>query len=497
VTIPKTADTGVILLVDDDVHILSSYEKTLRYGGMPPTIPCPDPTRVAEFLERYHVILVILDLCMPDVSGEEVLAGIRKRHPHLPVIVITGEGAVETAVRLMRQGAGDYLVKPVDRKRLLDAVAQGLSASAASAVRDSLVTPPGNQETTPLPGLPERGKRGMVASLRGSDGYAAPHMVGRSAVMQEVMATIAAVAPSHQAVLITGETGVGKELAARAVHAASGLAGPFVAVNAAGLDDALFADTLFGHAKAAFTGAGAARPGLVEKAAGGSLFLDEIGDLGQASQVKLLRLLQEKEYYPLGSDVVKRCQARIIVATNLTLDALLDPTRFRLDLFYRLRTHHMHLPVLRDRLDDLPELVEHFIVRAAESLGREPAAVPPGLLDRLAGYAFPGNLRELEAMVHDALARAGDGPLSLEPFETWMGRRRPAPTPPAADAVRFPRYPGKSPMPTLKEAEELLIAEALRRADGNQAQAAAFLGITRQALNRRLLFQAKSGKNVA
>ncbi len=405
--------------------------------------------------------------------------------------MVTGEGAVETAVRCMRLGACDYLVKPVDRKRLLDAVSQGLALAVEKPA-----------EAAPAPGgLPAAaGKAGRKDADRPGEGGGV-RMVGRSAAMAEVLAAIAAVAPSREPVLITGETGVGKELAARAVHEASGLSGPFVAVNAAGLDDALFADTLFGHAKAAYTGAGAARPGLVEKAAGGSLFLDEIGDLGQASQVKLLRLLQEKEYYPLGSDAVKHCQARIIVATNLTIEALLDPARFRLDLFYRLRTHHIHLPALRDRPDDLADLVDHFIARAAQSLGRPAAAAPAGLLDRLAGYSFPGNLRELEAMVHDAMARAKGGPLSLDPFEAWMGRRRsPSPAAPvalAADVVHLPRHPGKSPMPTLKEAEDLLIAEALRRADGNQAQAAAFLGISRQALNRRLLFQAKSNKNVA
>ena len=463
------ANPGVILLVDDDVHILASYEKTLRYGGMPPTIPCPDPAGVLGLLDKNPVRLVILDLCMPGLGGEEVLAAIRARHPAVPVIVVTGEGAVETAVRLMQRGASDYLVKPVDRQRLLAAVENGLARGPA----------------VPAGGVVRPSGQGV-------------QMVGRSAGMQEVFGVVSAVAPSREPVLITGETGVGKELAARAVHAASGLGGPFVAINAAGLDDALFADTLFGHAKAAYTGAGAARPGMVEKAAGGSLFLDEIGDLGQPSQIKLLRLLQEKEYYPLGSDTVKRCQARIIVATNRSIEDLLDPARFRLDLFYRLRTHHIHLPPLRERAGDLPELVAHFIARAAANLGRAPTPPPPGLLNRLAAYAFPGNLRELEAMIHDALARSRGGDLTLAAFEHWMGRERPAspgtalPSSPAAgqpataSPPELPRRPGKSPMPTLKEAEELLIAEALRRADGNQAQAAAFLGITRQALNRRL-----------
>jgi DNA-binding NtrC family response regulator len=258
-----------------------------------------------------------------------------------------------------------------------------------------------------------------------------------------------------------------------------------VTVNVAGLDDNLFADTLFGHHKGAFTGADRPRKGLIERAHGGTLFLDEIGDLSQASQVKLLRLLQEGEYYPIGSDEPRHTDARVVVATLADLDADQREGRFRKDLYYRLATHHVHVPPLRDRKEDLPVLLDCFLGRAAESLGKAAPTPPAELFVLLRSYHFPGNVRELEAMVHDAVTVHRGGVLSTATFRQKMGHEGAAPTPSApeeaSEGLRFPE-----PLPTLKQAEGLLIDEALRRAEGNQRIAAELLGLSRRALNNRL-----------
>jgi DNA-binding NtrC family response regulator len=318
-------------------------------------------------------------------------------------------------------------------------------------------------------------------------------IISRSDRMRSVFQYIEAIAASPQPVLITGETGVGKELVARAVHALSRRKGTFVAVNVAGLDDNVFADTLFGHRKGAFTGADQARSGLVEQAAAGTLFLDEIGDLSVASQVKLLRLLQDGEYFPLGSDVAKRSDARVVVATNQELRTLQDPGRFRKDLYYRLRAHHIHIPPLRERLDDLPVLAEHFLEQAAQTLGKKKPVPPHELVVLLSTYHFPGNVRELQTMILDAVSAHKSGILSLDAIKAHIQEQRGMTEPGAREPVQGAHgmLSFSEQLPTLKQAEDLLIGESMRRAKGNQAIAALSLGITRQALNRRLKLAAK------
>jgi transcriptional regulator with AAA-type ATPase domain len=303
--------------------------------------------------------------------------------------------------------------------------------------------------------------------------------------MRSVFQYIEAICTSPRPVLITGETGVGKELVARAVHALSGRKGRFVPVNVAGLDDNVFADTLFGHKKGAFTGADQARSGLLEQASGGSLFLDEIGDLHAASQVKLLRLLQDGEVFPLGSDVPKRSDARVVVATNQNLGALEASGTFRKDLYYRLCDHHVHIPPLRERLEDLPLLGEHFLEKASKTLNKKKPTPPDELVTLLCTYDFPGNIRELESMIIDAVSAHKAGKLSMEAFKGHIFKDR---IPREQELPKEPRtfmsFPEK--LPTLKQAEDLLIREALERAEGNQSIAALYLGISRQALNKRL-----------
>ena len=300
--------------------------------------------------------------------------------------------------------------------------------------------------------------------------------------MQTIFKYIEAIAPTSQAVMITGDTGTGKELVARALHDASGRSGNFVSVNVAGLEDIMFSDTLFGHSRGAFTGADRERKGLIETAAGGTLLLDEIGDLNSASQVKLLRLLQEDEYYSLGSDKKMKSTARILVATNSNLEALMARSSFRTDLYYRLCSHHIHLPTLRERRNDIPLLVEYFMKKSAKELGRPIPTVSADTLKLLMLREFPGNVWELRGFVFNAVAISKPGTVV---FPRPNSSSIPHPIqPPTSNFADMTTHPDR--MPTLSEAEEYLISNALRVSMGNQQAAAVILGITRQALNKRL-----------
>lgn len=315
-------------------------------------------------------------------------------------------------------------------------------------------------------------------------------MVTRAQAMEAVFRYAEAVAASRQPLLITGETGVGKELFARAVHELAGLEGEFVAVNIGGLEDAMFSDTLFGHVKGAYTGAGVERQGLLSRAAGGTLLLDEIGELEIRSQVRLLRLLEEREYYPLGSDAPRTADARIVCATCHDLEKSVSIGAFRRDLYYRLRAHHVYLPPLRERIEDLPLLVDHILGEAASALGRRKPTPPPELFDLLASYDFPGNVRELRAMVYNAVAQHRSGVLPLGSFREAIGGRRPVASPAGRAGSNGAPKAGcldiTGGFPTLADAEEFLVAEALRRAGNNQGVAASLLGISRETLNKRL-----------
>jgi DNA-binding NtrC family response regulator len=285
-------------------------------------------------------------------------------------------------------------------------------------------------------------------------------------------------------VLITGESGTGKEAIAQAIHTLSGRNGPLVCVNVAGLDDNIFADTLFGHHRGAFTGADKARAGMIEQAGNGTLFLDEIGDLSLASQVKLLRLLQEGEYYALGSDRPKRIRARVLVATHQNLEQKQRDGAFRKDLYYRLRTHQVELPPLRRRQDDIGLLLDFFLAQAAEELGRTRPTVPKELPVLLNNYAFPGNVRELRALCYDALSQHRAGVLSMDVFRRVVGQSGTPPEPETQTAS--PLFAPDQPLPTLQEAADLLVAEAMKRAQGNQSLASRLLGVSQPALSKRL-----------
>ncbi len=319
-------------------------------------------------------------------------------------------------------------------------------------------------------------------------------IITRSKKMRAIFQYIEAVAKSRKPVFITGETGVGKELIARSVHLASGLEGEHIAVNVAGLDDTMFSDTLFGHRKGAFTGADKGREGLIECASGGTLLLDEIGDLSKSSQVKLLRLLEEGIYYPLGSDVPGKSNARIIACSNQDIQKQIDKGEFRNDLYYRLCAHHIHIPPLRERLQDIPLLLDHFLEEASTSMNKKKPALSPELVTLLSNYHFPGNIRELQAMVHDAVAQHKLGKLSLDSFKGFIKQRRSLPQSellsPEEDSSSIKNIFGH--FPTLKEMEDHIISEAMKCCDDNQGSAASLLGITRQALNQRLKKKSKT-----
>ena len=457
-----------VMVVDDEAQALTSFELTLRSASMNHFICCQDSREVMSVLAREEIEIMLLDLWMPNVSGEELLRQITADHPEIPVIIVTGADDVETAVKCMKQGAFDYIVKPVEKSRLVSSVKRGIEVRELQRENQLL--------------------KARILSDRLSRPEAFEGIVTISPALRSIFQYVEAVAPSPRPVLITGETGVGKELVARAVHALSNRKGAFLPVNIAGLDDHVFADTLFGHKKGAFTGAMEGRPGLLEQAAGGTLFLDEIGDLSAVSQVKLLRLLQDGEYLPLGSDLAKRSDARIVVATNQDLEAARNAGRFRKDLYYRLCGHRLQIPPLRERPEDLPLLLEHFLEKAATSLGKKKPTPPDELTKLLATYHFPGNVRELESMVYNAVSIHSAGKLSMDAFKAEIFKTLPGlagdasgPADAAVGATVFP-----DPLPTLKQVERLLVDEALRRSGGNQAIAAMMLGITRQAINKRL-----------
>jgi DNA-binding NtrC family response regulator len=304
--------------------------------------------------------------------------------------------------------------------------------------------------------------------------------------MRSIFQYVESLAGSKQPVLVTGESGVGKELIARALHALSKCQGPLIAVNVAGLDDAVFSDTLFGHTKGAFTGASEARSGMIEQAARGTLFLDEIGELSPICQVKLLRLVQEGEYFPVGSDRPKRLNARIIAATNQDLTAKKGLGHFRKDLFYRLCTHHIHIPPLRERKEDIVLLLNHFLEEACLALGKKRPTYPKELPVLLSTYSFPGNVRELKSMVYDAVSRHTSKVLSMDSFvnATSGGERLSSKS--SDEIVGSNPFVALEQLPSLSESVGLLMTEAMRRAKGNQTIAARMLGISQPALSKRL-----------
>ncbi len=431
------------------------------------TTSCTDSREVMGLLQRNDYSLVLLDLNMPYLGGEELLKGIKETYPELPVIIISGMNQIDTAIRCVKSGAEDFYVKTDERQRVVTGLLRVLKQQQLQHENSRLAA-----------SLLQR-------KLESHSAFAA--VVTCSDKMHAIFSYVLAIANSREPVLIVGESGTGKELVARAVHQLCCPNDPWVAVNVAGLDDMVFSDTLFGHVRGAYTGADQNRKGMVEQAGNGVLFLDEIGDLAESSQVKLLRLLQEGEYFPLGSDRPQKCRARIVVATNVDLVARESAGSFRRDLLYRLGSHRIVVPPLRERKEDLPLLLEAFLFEAATSMDKNKPTVPAELVALLSTYTFPGNVRELRAMAYDAVSVHTGGVMSMARFKVAIDG--------CELSLKFENTTANDngekvkfgvELPTLKEVGGFLVDEAMQRSKGNQSLAARLLGVTPQALSKRL-----------
>ncbi|MEZ4474876.1 MAG: sigma-54 dependent transcriptional regulator [bacterium] len=394
-----------ILIVDDDPLTLRLVGRMLR-GFEVEVETASTGEEALELLARLPIAALLTDLVMDGMDGEELLLTARRRHPHLPVLVMTTHATIDTAVRLMQQGAADFVTKPVDADRLQRAVRRVLR---------------------------EADLAGEVVHLRDALTRTAPdrQIVGDAPALRALRERLPLAARSDAPVLVLGETGTGKELVARAVHTLSARADKaFVAVNCGALPGELLDSELFGHLRGAFTDARRDKPGLVEEADGGTLFLDEIGDMPLALQVKLLRFLQEGEVRRLGSNEARRVDVRIVAATHRDLASAVDDGEFREDLYYRLSVVRLHVPPLRARRDDIPVLARHLLARHAAGTSRPGTALTPAALTRLAEHDWPGNVRELENVLRRALVFSGGQPIDAPLLE--FDRAGAAPLAPAA-----------------------------------------------------------------
>jgi len=442
-----------ILIVEDEAKMLRVLHLHLTDEGFT-THPAADAETGLKILNREKIDLVVTDFKLPGMSGLEFLQSIKKVDAAMPVVVMTAYGDVETAVEVMKAGGSDYLLKPFPLAELSLVIGKELDA---------------------------RRLREENRELREAVGqrYSYRNIVARSAKMQEVLALVERVAPTNSTVLLGGESGVGKDLIARAIHEHSRrAAGPFVKINCTAIPENLLESELFGYEKGAFTGASASKPGKFELADGGTIFLDEIGDVPGNIQVKLLRVLQEREFERLGGTKTLKVDVRLVAATNRNLRAALEQGTFREDLYYRLNVVPIDIPPLREHKEDIPDLIEHFLERFARESGKPVRGISPAALQKMMSFHWPGNIRELENIMERAVALSSSSVLDKGDIHLDV----PAPAPEVA-ASAHPFLPEGM---TLEQWEEQMILEALRRANGNKSQAARLLGLSRNALRYRL-----------
>ena len=440
-----------ILIVEDEAKMRRLLELNLGDDGFT-TLSAEDAETGLKLLRENSVDLILTDLKLPGMNGLEFLQTVKRQNAAMPVVVMTAFGSVETAVEAMKAGASDYVLKPFSLTEMRMVIHKELDV---------------------------RNLREENRSLREALGkrYSHPNIVARSAKMQEVLATVERVAPTNSTVLLGGESGVGKDLIARAIHEKSRRAsGPFLKINSTAIPENLLESELFGFERGAFTGAVASKPGKFELADKGTLFLDEIGDVPPVTQVKLLRVLQEREFERLGGTRTVKVDVRLIAATNKDLREALEQGTFREDLYYRLNVVPIDIAPLRERREDIPDLVNLFISRFTGESRKPVEGITPEAMQILVNYHWPGNVRELQNIVERACALAkgsvldrSDIYLDVRPAKTGNG--------------------GGGFLPdgmTLEQWEDEMVQEALRRANGNKSQAARLLGLSRNALRYRL-----------
>jgi len=438
-----------ILVVEDEEKLRRVLELQLRSAGfeVEKAGTAEEALRLADRAD-----LVLTDVRLPGMSGLELLAAIRRQNMTTPIIVMTAFGTVETAVEAMKAGAADFLLKPFSLDHLMTVIRKALDVRALQDENRKL--------------REELGYR-----------YEFDNIIGRSPAMQEILATVERVAPTRATVLLAGESGVGKDLIARAIHYHSPRRDrPFVKINCTAIPENLMESELFGYEKGAFTGANTSKPGKFEQADTGTAFLDEIGDVPANIQVKLLRVLQEREFERLGSNKTRHIDVRIIAATNQDLRAALEQGTFREDLYYRLNVVPINLPPLRDRPEDIPFLAEHFVKKLAKANGSRVEYITDAAIQKLLSYHWPGNVRELENVIERSIVLCSGDRLDADDIRLDTAPR----------AVRRTADHFLPEGMTLDEYERALIREALRRAEGNKSQAARLLGLTRNALRYRL-----------
>ena len=378
-----------ILIIDDEKNYLLILEAILQEEGYSVTA-LSDPVMAMTYLDESEVDVVITDMKMPGMTGQEVLEGVRRRHPHIPVMIMTAFGTIDRAVEAMKSGAFDYITKPFANDEILLSVRKALKLSIA-----------------------ERQNRLLRESL--AEKFGKETIIGNSKAIADVLALAGKVAPTRSTVLITGESGTGKELVARAIHVASDRKDmPFVSVNCMSLNPGVLESELFGHEKGSFTGAMALKRGRFELAQGGTLFLDEIGELSLEMQVKLLRVLQERVIERVGGTETIAVDFRLVAATNKSLQDEIAAGRFREDLFYRLNVVNIHLPPLRERREDIPILASHFLRKFSLENNREVHGFTPGAIDYLSAYEWPGNVRQLENVIERCVVLSSRDVIDVE-----------------------------------------------------------------------------------
>ena len=440
-----------ILIVEDEAKMRRLLELNLGDDGFT-TLSAEDAETGLKLLRENPVDLVLTDLKLPGMNGLEFLHSVKHQNAALPVVVMTAFGSVETAVEAMKAGASDYVLKPFSLTEMRMVIRKELDV---------------------------RNLREENRSLREALGkrYSHPNIVARSPKMQEVLATVERVAPTNSTVLLGGESGVGKDLIARTIHEKSRRAtGPFLKINSTAIPENLLESELFGFEKGAFTGAVASKPGKFELADKGTLFLDEIGDVPPLTQVKLLRVLQEREFERLGGTRLVKVDVRLIAATNKDLREALEQGTFREDLYYRLNVVPIDIAPLRERKQDIPDLVNLFVSRFTGESGKPVEGITPEAMRILVNYHWPGNVRELQNIVERACALAKGN--VLDPSDIHLDTR---PAKASNGLVGF--LPDGM---TLEQWEDEMVQEALRRANGNKSQAARLLGLSRNALRYRL-----------